>query len=60
MARRETDERGNHRDGTAPGGTRPGSTGIGGWLILPLLGFAGTMVLTAYNVFQTDVAAHPG
>jgi Protein of unknown function (DUF2569) len=30
---------------------KPPIVGVGGWLILPILGFAGTLVLTGYNLF---------
>ena len=35
-------------------GTRRGPTGLGGWLILPIIGFAGTMALTVINLVQLD------
>ncbi len=30
----------------------PGPTGIGGWMILPLIGLVGTLALTAFNLFM--------
>jgi hypothetical protein len=30
----------------------PGPVGIGGWLILPILGFIGTILLTCFNLLQ--------
>jgi hypothetical protein len=31
---------------------KPGPVGLGGWLILPLLGFIGTILLTGWNLVQ--------
>ena len=31
-----------------------GPHGIGGWLIIPLLGFVGTILLTVFNMIQPD------
>jgi hypothetical protein len=33
----------------------PGPSGIGGWLVLPVLGFIGTILLTLWNLFQADL-----
>jgi len=31
----------------------PGPSGIGGWLILPIIGFVGTILLTGYNFWTS-------
>jgi hypothetical protein len=36
----------------APPAVKPGPVGIGGWLILPVLGFIGTILLTGWSVVQ--------
>ena len=36
----------------APPAATPGPAGIGGWLILPLLGFIGTILLTGWSIVQ--------
>lgn len=36
----------------APPDVKPGPVGIGGWLILPMLGFIGTILLTGWNLLQ--------
>lgn len=32
--------------------TSPGPSGIGGWLVLPIIGFVGTILLTLWNLSQ--------
>ena len=39
-------------DKIADDGTQTGPSGIGGWLILPIIGFVGTIAATGYNLAQ--------
>ena len=42
------------------GRTAPGPSGIGGWLILPIIGFVATILLTGHNFWTMDRKAFDG